>query len=47
MINRESARTVAKLTPVIHRPTPRKSLGAAAASEQMVYLNLRQGTNFR
>ena len=45
MINRESARTVAKLTPVIHRPTPRKSLGAAAASEQMVFMKLAQCTN--
>ena len=41
MINRESARTGSKLTPVIHRPTPRKSLGAATAPEQVVFLNLR------
>lgn len=46
MINRESARTVAKLTPASGRPTPRKSQGAATASEQMGSWKLAQYTNF-
>ena len=46
MINRETARTVFKETHTSSRPTLRKSLGAATASDQMDSWKLCQGTNF-